>query len=62
MANIVQNSTINGKSIDGVLGIQTRDRRIVGSYETTELWFHWYMMFFWLVRSNTYTKHESKHR
>ena len=26
------------KSIDGVLGIQTRGRRMVGTDETTELW------------------------
>ena len=26
------------KSVDGVLGIQTRDRRMVGSDETMELW------------------------
>ena len=26
------------KSIDGVLGIQTRGRRMVGADETTELW------------------------
>ena len=26
------------KSIDGVLGIQTRGRRMVGSDDTTELW------------------------
>ena len=26
------------KSIDGVLGIQTRDRRMVGADKTTELW------------------------
>ena len=30
--------SINGKSIDGVLGIQTRDRMMVGSDESTELW------------------------
>ena len=26
------------KSIDGVLGIRTRDRRMVGADKTTELW------------------------
>ena len=26
------------KSVDGVLGIQTRDRRMVGADETMELW------------------------
>ena len=26
------------KSVDGVLGIQTRGRRMVGADETTELW------------------------
>ena len=30
--------TINGKSVDGVLWIQTRDRRMVGADESTELW------------------------
>ena len=28
----------NEKSIDGVLGIRTRGRRMVGADETTELW------------------------
>ena len=28
----------NEKSIDGVLGIRTRGRRLVGADETTELW------------------------
>ena len=26
------------KSVDGVLGIQTRGRRVVGAVKTTELW------------------------
>ena len=30
--------TQNEKSVDGVLGIQTRDRRMVGADKTTELW------------------------
>ena len=32
----VQTLTINGRSIDGVLGIRTRDRRLAA--ESTELW------------------------
>ena len=28
----------NWKSVDGVLGIQTRGRKMVGTDETTELW------------------------
>ena len=35
MTNIVQHLTI--KSIDGVLGIRTRDHRMVGEDESTEL-------------------------
>ena len=31
-------SITNWKSVDGVLGIRTRDRRMVGADETTELW------------------------
>ena len=38
MKNIVQNLTINGRGIDGVQGIRTRDRRMVGADESTELW------------------------
>ena len=38
MTNIVKNLTINGKSLDDVLGIQTRDHRIVGAIASTELW------------------------
>ena len=37
MKNIVQNLTINGRGIDGVQGIRTRDRRMVGADESTEL-------------------------
>ena len=36
--NIVQSLTINVKSIDGVLGIWTRDHRTVRADESTELW------------------------
>ena len=36
MTNIVQ-LTLNGKSIDGVLGIRTLDRRMEGADESTEL-------------------------
>ena len=32
------NLTINYKSIDGVLGTQTRGSRMVGADESTELW------------------------
>ena len=38
MINTVQNLTI--KSIDGVLGTQTRGGRMVGADESTELWWH----------------------
>ena len=34
------NLTINYKSIDGVLGTQTRGSRMVGTDESTELWRH----------------------
>ena len=34
------NLTINDKSIEGVCGTQTRDGRMVGADETTELWWH----------------------
>ena len=37
MTNIVQ-KTINGKSVDGVLGIWTWDRIMEGADESTELW------------------------
>ena len=33
-------NTINEKSIDGMLGTQTRSGRMVGADETTELWWH----------------------
>ena len=36
--NIVQNLTI--KSVDGMLGTQTRGGRLVGADESTELWRH----------------------
>ena len=34
------NLTINDKSVDGVLGTQTRGGRMVGADEFTELWRH----------------------
>ena len=37
MTNTVQ-QTINGKSIDGVLGIRTRGRSLVDADRSTELW------------------------
>ena len=37
MTNVEQQS-INGKSVDGVLGIRTQDHRMEGVYESTELW------------------------
>ena len=37
MTNVVQ-WTINRKSVDGGLGIRTRDRRMEGVDESTELW------------------------
>ena len=38
MTNKVQNWTVKGKSIDSVLGIRTRDCRIVGAHKSTVLW------------------------
>ena len=37
MTNIAQNFTINGIRVDGVLGIRTRDRKMVGADESTGL-------------------------
>ena len=37
MTDMLQNMTINGKSIDGVLGIQTWDCRMVCACKSTEL-------------------------
>ena len=37
MTNIIPNLTINLISIDGLLGILTRDDRMVGADESTEL-------------------------
>ena len=37
MTNKVLNLTMHGKSIDGILEIRTRDRRIVGADEYTQL-------------------------
>ena len=44
LTNIVQYLTINGRSIDGVLGIRTRDYRMVSAADSAELWRHpsWY--------------------
>ena len=39
-------SSANGKSIDGVLGILTRDCKMVGADESTELWRPPNIMFF----------------
>ena len=36
--NIVQNLSINGKSVNDVHGIQTQDRRLESADESTELW------------------------
>ena len=38
MTNIAKELTINGIRVDGVLGIRTRDRRMEGADESTELW------------------------
>ena len=38
-------NTINDKSIDDVLGTQTRSGRMVGADESTELWQHPYLYF-----------------
>ena len=37
-------NNINEKSVDGVLGTRTRGSRMVGADESTELWWHPYMM------------------
>ena len=37
MTNIV-GTKFDYKSVDGVIGIRTRDRRIAGADESTELW------------------------
>ena len=37
MTNIAQILSLNWISIDGVLGIRTRDRRIVGADKSTQL-------------------------
>ena len=37
MTNIAQNLYMIGRSIDGVLGIQTQDHNMVGVNESTEL-------------------------
>ena len=38
ITNIVQNLAMNGKSVDGVVGIQTRDSWMVGTGKYTEPW------------------------
>ena len=38
MTTMVQNLTINRKSMDGELGLRTRNLRMVGTNESTELW------------------------
>ena len=38
MINKVQSLTINVKGVDGVLGIRTRDRWMVGADESTEFY------------------------
>ena len=48
------NLTINDKSVDGVLGTQTRGGRMVGTDESTELWLHPFTNLFgcvWAMRS-----------
>ena len=37
MTNIAKELTINGIRVDGVLGIRTRDRKMVGADESTGL-------------------------
>ena len=58
------NLTINDKSIDGMLGTQTRGGRMVGEDESTELWRHpicwivysdWVVHIIWPVLSNKST-------
>ena len=46
MTNVAQILTINGKSVDGVLGTRTQCGRMEGADESTELWRHpkyWYV-------------------
>lgn len=38
LTNIVQNLTLYGRTIDGVLGMQTWDSRMVCKYESIEQW------------------------
>ena len=38
MTNTVQNLTVNCRSIDGVLGIRTRDLGVLGADKSTKLW------------------------
>ena len=45
------NLTINDKSVDGVLGTQTRGGRMVGTDDSTELWRQKY---FYLLSLNGY--------
>ena len=73
MTSIVQNLTINGRSIDGVLGIRTRDRSMVGADKSTELWrlpppptftSHSFSRFFsvnYLQRSHRNQRHPAPH-
>ena len=46
MINVVQ-ETINGKSVEGVHGIQTQDRSKEGEDKSTELWHPTYILFFY---------------
>ena len=38
MTNKVENFTLNGESTNGVLGIWTRNCKIVGANESNQLW------------------------
>ena len=52
--NIAKIGYINGRSVDGVLGIRTRDRRLVGTDKSTDLWRP-------INNQITFASHESYH-
>ena len=54
MKNIAKIGYINGRSVDGVLGIRTRDRRLVGTDKSTDLWRP-------INNQITFASHESYH-
>ena len=52
MTNVAQILTINGKSVDGVLGTRTQCGRMEGADESTELWRHPKYCIFYLISSS----------